>query len=403
MTQQALFGLKVLDLTHYIAGPYCTKMMADLGADVIKVEKPGEGDPTRRMGPFPNDEPHSEKSLRFLHLNTNKKGITLNLGSLTGQKLVRELVKDMDILVESFRPGVMARWGLDYETLEKINPKLVMGSISNFGQYGPYRDFKLSDALLYAMGGDMYMTGIPEREPVKIGVDIALYQAGSSAAPAILAAWLGVKRLDAPGQQVDISLQETMESGIDRRKTDLIAYQYCGHQAIRIPMVAAGFPAGVYPSKDGYFDIAGGLAWWNRVVAMMGDPALGEPPWDNPAAQMDAKLKEEFETKWFYPWVLSRTKYEAWQEAQKYAVMSAPLNTTEDLLRDTHLRERNFWVSMEHPVAGQLTYCGGPFRMAETPHQWAPAPLLGQHNKEVYGKLGYTKFDLVLLRQQGVI
>ncbi|RLC69697.1 MAG: hypothetical protein DRI26_08580 [Chloroflexi bacterium] len=203
MAQQVLSDVKVLDLTWYIAGPYCTKLLADYGADVIKVERPGEGDPARKMGPFFQDDPHPEKSGLFLHLNTNKKSITLNLKSDWGRRIIKELVKGVDILVESFRPGVMARLRLDYETLEKINPKLVMTSISNFGQTGPYRDFKASEIIIYGMGGAMNQTGLTEREPLKKGLNVIQYQGGTMAAIATMMALLLAD--EGIGQHVDVS------------------------------------------------------------------------------------------------------------------------------------------------------------------------------------------------------
>ena len=161
MMEEALAGIKVIDLTHYIAGPYCTRLLGGFGANVTKIEKPGEGDPARRMGPFLNDEPGPEKSGLFLYLNSNKKGITLNLKSNTGVKIFKELVKDADIVVENFSPGVMARLGLDYQTLEKTNPRLVMTSISNFGQTGPYRDYKSAHITAWGMRGGRYTDGEP--------------------------------------------------------------------------------------------------------------------------------------------------------------------------------------------------------------------------------------------------
>jgi crotonobetainyl-CoA:carnitine CoA-transferase CaiB-like acyl-CoA transferase len=401
--EQALSDLKVLDLTHYIAGPYCTKLMADLGADVIKIEKPGEGDPARRMGPFPNDIPHPEKSALFLHLNTNKKGITLNLKSSTGRKIFKELVRDVDILVESFKPGTMVKWGLDYESLAKMNPRLVMGSISNFGQYGPYREFKLSDGVLYAMGGDMYSTGIYDREPVKLAVNVVLYEAGASAAVGIMGAYFGAKYGETGGQHVDISLMETLESGIDRRVTNLIAFQYCGEQMIRIAMTEMGFPGGAYPCKDGYFATLGTPAQWPSVAKMIGDPELARPPWSTLEAQLYPERKVEFLERWWLPFHNSRTRLELWREGQAAGLLCAPLNTTADLMQDPHLKERDFFVQVDHPMAGRITCLGRPYILTETPWQVrGPAPLLGQHNREVYGRLGYTNKDLVLLRQQGV-
>jgi crotonobetainyl-CoA:carnitine CoA-transferase CaiB-like acyl-CoA transferase len=402
--EQALSDMKVLDLTQYIAGPYCTKLMADLGADVIKIEKLGEGDPARRMGPFPSDEPHPEKSALFLHLNTNKKGVTLNLKCPRGQKIFKELVRDVDILVESFKPGTMARWGLDFETLEKINPRLVMASISNFGQYGPYRDFKLSDGILYAMGGDMYSDGMYQREPVKLAVNVAFYEAGASAAVGIMGAYYGAKHGGTGGQHIDISLMETLESSVDRRMANLIAYQYCGQQMIRISMSELNFPAGAYPCQDGYFGlIASGLRW-SGVAKMIGDPELEKPPWSTLEAQFYPERRDEFYERWWFPHLNTRTKLECWRDGQAAGLMCAPFNTTADLLQDPHLKARKFFVQIDHPIAGRITYPGAPYIMSETPWQIRRAPpLLGQHNTEIYGTLGYTKEDLVLLRQQGVI
>jgi len=225
--EQALSDVKVLDLTWHISGPYCTKLFADYGADVIKVERPGEGDPARGTGPFFQDDPHPEKSGLFLHLNTNKKSITLNLKSETGKRILKELVKDVDILVESFSPRVMPSLGLDYEVLEKVNPNLVMTSISNFGQTGPYQDFKMSELILSGMGGDMYSCGLPDREPVKMGANIVQYQVGTMAATATVFAFYAA-RYQGVGQHVDVSMMETQLGTIDRRAPELLAYQYVG-------------------------------------------------------------------------------------------------------------------------------------------------------------------------------
>ena len=181
MQEQALADVRVLDFTHYVAGPYCVKLLADHGADVIKVERPMVGDGSRRMGPFPKDEPHLEKSGLFLHLNTNKRSLALDLKAREARDIVLRLVRDVDIVVESFRPGTMARLGLDYAALKSVNPDLVLTSISNFGQTGPYRDYMLSDIMAYGMGGEMYSTGLEGREPLKLGENVVLYQAGAVA------------------------------------------------------------------------------------------------------------------------------------------------------------------------------------------------------------------------------
>ena len=253
---QPLSDLRVLDLTHGIAGPYCTKLLADFGADVIKVERPDTGDFARSLRPFPQDVPHPEKSGLFLHLNTNKRSVVLDLKTRQGVDNIKELVRDADILVESFRPGVMAHLGLGYETLSQINPNLVMTSISNFGQTGPYRDYLASEITLFAMGGKINITGLPERYPLKLGGNHVQYQAGNVAAMASLFAWYAHKYQGMGGQHVDISIFETQMASINHRMLALLQYQYNGQRGRRLRVGAAGgYPAGFYPCQDGYITI----------------------------------------------------------------------------------------------------------------------------------------------------
>ncbi len=401
---EALSNVRVLDFTHYVAGPYCTKLLADYGADVLKVERPGTGDPARRMGPFPDDAPHTEKSGLFLHLNTNKRSVTLDLKSREGASIARRLAESADVVVENFRPGVMERLGLGYEALVERNPRLVMVSISNFGQDGPYRDWRGSDAIFYAMGGEMYSTGLDDREPLKMADDVVLYQAGAVGAVAAMGALFAARR-NGEAQHVDVSIFETQTGSIDRRMSTLIAYQYTGGTSGRRPVESTGgYPQGVFPCKDGYVEITGGGIYFPRSVRMLGEPDfLAEERWHAPGAQQDPDLKAEFE-EFFYPWVLSRTKREVWTAAQAARVLSAPINTMEDLHADPVFAERGVFAEAEHTVAGSLRYPGRPFLMERTP--WsirAPAPLLGQHTSEVLKELGYTATDVDALRVDGVV
>jgi len=402
--EQALSG-KILDLTHHITGPYCTKLFADYGADVIKVEKPGEGDPTRRMGPFFGDDPHPEKSGLFLHLNTSKRGITLNLKSETGKKIFKELVKRVDILVENFSPRVMPSLGLEYEKLETLNPGLVMTSISNFGQTGPYRNFKASELILYGMGGAMNNTGVLDRYPLKKGGNVIQYQAGIIAAVATMVALLS-SRAQGIGQHVDVSIFESQVATIDRRMGQLLTYQYTGEISYRMDLEEeqAGFPFGVYPCKDGFFHIAGGFIFWPRIAQMIERPDLAvDPAFCTLQGQRDPDSLERFNLIW-YPWVTERTKKEIVKAGQRVGVLCAPTDTTEDLLNEPHWKAREYWAEVEHPVTGKVVYPGAPFKMAETPWRVSrPAPLLGEHNEEVYGEMGYSKEDLVKLRRTGII
>ncbi len=406
MSEQALSDVKVLDLTWHISGPYCTKLLADYGAEVIKVEKPGEGDPARRMGPFFKDDPHPEKSGLFLHLNTNKKGITLNLKSAKGKKILKELVKDADILVESFRPHVMPSLGLDYETLEQINPKLLMTSISSFGQTGPYRDFKASEIVEYAMGGEMYSTGTAGREPLKLGGIVTQYQAGTVAAVSIMGGLFSAQS-QGVGQHIDVSIMETQAGSTDRRIIYLLAYACAGvittrwpppREAVRMMIL----PQGVYPCKDGFVNTLSLPQWWPRYLEAMEMPELKDDPRFQNIFSAEAGM--EFDAIW-YSWLADHTKDELFEIFRRVNIASAPVNSPEDILGNPHLKAREYFTEIDHPETGKVTYPGAPIHMMETPPKTRyPAPLLGQHNKDIYcDRLGYTREDLVKLRESGII
>ncbi|MFC2033139.1 CaiB/BaiF CoA transferase family protein [Chloroflexota bacterium] len=404
MSDAALKGVRVLDLTHYIAGPFATKLLAAYGADVIKIERPDGGDGARRLGPFYHDEVDPEKSGLFLYLNMGKRGTTLNLKHPLGVEIFKELVKTADIVVESFSPGVMARLGIDYETLEKINPKLVMTSISNFGQTGPYRDFKTSELVLRGMGEEMKSAGMADREPQKSGETMSMYQVGIAATMGTLGALLGSVFHDT-GQYVDMSMMEALTIAAPTYKANLlVAYQYCGEEQPRALTFEAGYPVGVYPCKDGYFHTYGGRLYWPRVVKMLGDPEfLKDPKWATPVAQSDPSLKEEFEA-FYLRWAMQYTKREVMNIAQENRVPCCSIQDMSDTAADPHLNERGAFIELSHPLAGNLKYPGRPFTMYETPFQVnRPAPLLGEHNPEVYAQVGYAGEDLAHLAEWGVI
>jgi len=403
MAEQALSDVRVLDLTWYIAGPYCTKLLADYGAEVVKIEKPGEGDPARRLGPFLGDDPHPEKSGLYLHLNTNKRGVTLNLKSQAGKNIFKDLVKDADILVESFRPGVMERLGLGYDVLERMNPRLVMTSISNFGQSGPYRDFESSELIINAMGHTMSSCGLPNREPLKRGVNALQYQSGQVAAVATMGAFL-VSRLQGVGQQVDVSIMETHAGSADFRTQNLLGYIYSGEECPRVDPRDAGLsilPYGVLPAKDGYVQWLLLASHWSRFCRMLGE-AEAEMSRRFPDL-FDMTRKGELEAITIN-WCSTRTKQEVMRQAQAYSCPATAVNTPAELVEDPHFAERHFFVEAEHPVAGKLKYTGAVFKSEGMPWEIRrPAPLLGQHNAEVYGALGYRAEELVKLREMGVI
>ena len=398
MQNGALSGLRVLDFTHYIAGPYCTKLLADYGADVIKVEPP-LGDGARRVGPFPDDVADPEKSGLFLHLNTNKRGMVIDLKQSNAGDVVRRLALWADIVVENFRPGVATRLGIGYEELSGINPNLIYTSISNFGQTGPYRDYRGSEIVFYGMGGEMHSTGLADREPLKLGGNVGLYQAGAVAAVATMGAALaaafdlGDRGDESSGQHIDVSILETQLGSVDRRQSALLAHQYTGELSHRPGSGGSGgFPNAVYPCSDGYLQINGSRMYFPRAVAMLGNPPeLTNERWRDPASQGDPEMQEEFESGYFIPWILERTRAEAWQAAQDSRVLSGPINTMADLDVDPSFNSRGVFAEGDHPAAGNLRYPGRPFIMNESPWQLRKtAPLLGQHTREILSEMGYT-------------
>ena len=401
--QGPLNKVNVLDLTHYIAGPYCTKLLADYGAEVIKIEKPGEGDGARRLGPFLNDKPHPEKSGLFLHLNTNKKGITLNLKTKTGVKIFKELVKWADILVENFEPRVMSALGLDYEILNQVNSSLVMTSISNFGQTGPYKDYKASEIILYGMGGSMITTGLPER-PLKMAGSVIQYQAGTFASIPTMGALLASK-LQGVGQHVDISIMEGQTGSPDRRAQNILSFAYSGATAFfrSSHLGLLILPHGRYPCRDGFVEYAGAEPlFWPRWIKMLDMPELADD--ERFKDVTDLRHKDELEAI-FLPWIIQQTKKEATEKAQKVGVPCAGLQTSKDVVNDPHLKEKEFFVEVEHPDIGKLMYPGAPAKFSETPFQVTrPAPRLGEHNEEILcRRLGYTRQELVRMRESGII
>ncbi|MBI4497376.1 MAG: CoA transferase [Chloroflexi bacterium] len=392
MALPALAGVVVLDLTTYYAGPYCTKLLAALGAEVIKIERPGLGDGARRLGPFPGDLPHPEKSGTFLYLNTGKQGITLNLKSATGQELFKQLVREATIVVENFAPRVLPGLGLGYEVLEQINSALVLTSISNFGQTGPYRDYRGAEITFMALGGLMYQTGEPDREPLKLPGAVAQYAAGFAAFSATLGA-LYYAEATGTGQHVDVSLMETIASS---HIQGLSEYDYVG--TIR----GRGYAQAHYPCQDGFVAFSVQPHLWPRLCQLIGRPELVEDPrfrtW-----QARRQHADELDM-YILPWVVERTREQVYHEAQAAGVPCSFMATMADLEASPQYRARGFFSAIEHPVAGSFPYPGIPFQLGEAPYNLGRAPLLGEHNAAVYGeRLGYSREALARLQAQGVV
>jgi crotonobetainyl-CoA:carnitine CoA-transferase CaiB-like acyl-CoA transferase len=397
-----LLGLRVLDLTQGVSGPYCTRLLAAYGASVLKVERPRTGDVMRYVGPFAGDEPGLDRGLAFLDLNVNKRGVTLDLASCTGHAIARELVRSADVVVESFRPGTLGRLGLGYDELRCLKPDIVLTSISNFGQTGPYRDLPASEIVLYAMGHEMYGTGLPEAEPASMAPGVNLRFAGQTAAVATLGAVLG-REAHGCGDWVDVSIMECFASSIDRRAISLTAYEYTGEKMVRLATVQGiAIPPTFNLCQDGFIHMTiGSGPWWSAFVDAVGAPFLREPRFAPPLT--DPLLREEFDAFWI-PWCLARTKRQLVQLFQAAGIPCAPVNSIADLAADPHLQARDFFRPLAHPVMGTASYAGLPWQMRETPGAlWKAAPRLGEDNASEFGALGYSGRELAQLASAGVI
>ncbi len=377
---QPLEGLRVLEIGTFVSAPYCGKLFAGYGAEVIKVEPPG-GDISRAHGPFKDGVPNPETSSLFLYLNTGKKSVELDIASPDGRAAFLRLVESADMVIENYKPSEIRALGLDYEALSARNPRLVVVSITTFGQYGPYADYESNNLIAFATGGQMFITGTQDGGPLKNGGYQADYQGGLNAFSAGMLAVLAAER-DGVGQHVDISIQQCMapllEAGIPY-------YSYMGRWAgQRRGNHMASF-IGIYPCADGYLGIHLMPRNWKPFCEVIERPDLvTDPRFVTQAArsQHNDELMAEF-----YAWAAGETKHEIYQRAGAGRAPVAFVHTMEDLITSPHLLERGSIQRISHPVAGEAAYPGPPWWMG--PEAWAPgpAPLLGQHNAEVLGKV----------------
>ncbi|MSQ35947.1 MAG: CoA transferase [Dehalococcoidia bacterium] len=398
-----LVGWRVLDLTQGIAGPYATKLCSDYGADVIKVERPGLGDVARRIGPFPGDDPHPERSGMYLHLNSGKRSITLDLKTATGRAILLQLAARADLVVESFRAGTLERLGLAPERFAEANPAAALVRISNYGQTGPLRDWDADDLLLYAASGILQVTGEPNREPVAIGLYAPLFLAGGIAAAHAMGAMRAAHR-DRQQEVVDVSLHETLAGSMDRGGPNLVSYQYTGALMVerRERVLISALPSGVFPAADGYIQVTTQTNWFDRFCRVIGKPEWITDPRMTSNLNDPLAIGDEVEAA-FYEWLLPRTKQQAMEEAQAEGWPLSALNTPADVFRDPHFAARGFFQRVELPLGGAVTLPGLAVRFRDTPGEMRRAPLLGEHNLEVLGELGYAPREVAALRAQGAI
>lgn len=401
-----LEGVRVLDLTRVVAGPLAAQTLADLGADVIKIERVGDGDDLRTLGPpWIEGRPGApEQSTYFQMVNRNKRSMSLDFSCPDGAELLRRLACESDVLIENFRTGTLAKYGLGYEDLHAINPRLIYCSITGFGQTGPYQDRSGYDYLVQAMGGQMAVTGLPEADggiPTRVGVPIADITAGNNAAIAILAALLHRDRTGT-GQHIDIALFDSQVA--------LLMNNIGSWLNARAPLPRTGnehptaVPNGVFECADGFILIA---TFNDREFARLA-AALGKPDWaEDPRfirsrdrLENRAVLTHEINA------VLSTQSRAYWMEQILAAKVSCgPINEMPDIEEDPQLQARNMFVTLEHPVTGTVRLVGSPLRFSETPVTYRNAPPLpGEHSAEILQQyLSLTPEDLEQLRARAII
>jgi crotonobetainyl-CoA:carnitine CoA-transferase CaiB-like acyl-CoA transferase len=403
-----LSDLRVIELSQGIAGPYCGKLLAEYGADVVKVEPPNGGDPSRSMGPFPDDLPHPEKSGLFLHLNTGKESLTLDIATASGALILKQLLTNADVLLESSPPGQMSQWGLGYDDLREEFPGLIYVSITPFGQTGPYRDYEGNSITAIAAAGLMCLTGDPEREPLATGGEPAEYFAGLQAWVGALAA-LTYRDQEDVGQQVDVSVTEAAAI-TDESVT--ACYAFMG--VIRRRFYSRhiwGYPQDPFPCKDGHVIVHPGAQGLPSALAgtgasglslLLGDLELDSDPLFTDRWQRWFRWRE-FDSL-LEPYLSTHTADEIVEVAQALRMPFAPVLDAAQLLENQHLGERGYFKELDHPEAGKLRYTGELFRMSESPWRLGRAPTLGEHNESILvDELGYRKEDLAILRDRGII
>ncbi|MCW4037103.1 MAG: CoA transferase [Candidatus Bathyarchaeota archaeon] len=394
--EQVLEGVKVLDLTRYLAGPYCSMILADLGAEVIKVERPGTGDGSRQWGPpFIQGE-----SGYFLSINRNKKSMTLNLQSEKGRAILQRIASSCDVVVENFRPGTAQRLGADYATLSSINSKIIYCSISGFGQDGPYRLKPSYDIVGQAMGGLMSLTGEKDRPPVKIGVAISDIFAGMFAAIGILGAVIARDRMGR-GQMIDVSLLDGVISILSHQAGYFFA---SGENPEKLgsahPTIA---PYQAFKGSDSYFVVAvGNDSLWKRFCQGLG---LNEVMTDARFATNPDRLKNRDELTQILQKVFSTKSSREWVELIEAAgVPCGPVLSLSEIFEHPQVLHRRMVEEVQHTKAGKIKVVGVPFKLSDTPASIrTPPPTLGEHSKEVLRSLGYGDEEIDELAKSGVI
>ena len=393
---QPLNGIRVLDLSRVLAGPYCTMVLGDLGADVIKVEPP-EGDETRAWGPpFAGGE-----SAYYLCVNRNKRGMIVNLKTNDGQNILRELAMTSDVLVENFRPGTLARFGLDFESVSAFNPNLIYCSITGFGQTGPMRARPGYDFMIQAMGGIMSITGEPNGEPLKVGVAVADLFAGQNAVIAILAA-LQARTLTGKGQHLDIALFDSELGWLANVASNFLI---SGKSPKRYGNAHANIvPYQSFQASDGWFALAvGNDKQFARLCDLIQKPELAK---DSRFALNAARVENRAELiNLLQPIFLMQTVDEWLEKIEQAEIPCGPINTLDQTFSMPQVKAREMLIEMPHPTIGKLPLVGSPLKMSATPVDYKlPPPRLGEHTAEILkSMIGATPAQIDEWKRKSVI
>ncbi|MEX0682723.1 MAG: CoA transferase [Dehalococcoidia bacterium] len=403
MPERALEGLTVIECGTRGAAAYGSKLMADLGAEVIKIESPRGGDPDRALGPFPGGTPHADKSGTFLYLNTNKLGVTLDLTQAKGRDVLARLAVNADVLIHDSLPADAESIGLTYQTIRAANPDIVMTSITPFGLTGPQKDYNAYDLTTQSAGGWTWINGWPGRNempPLKAYGRQPSYQGGVNGALATMGAVYGRSR-GGPGQHIDISIQECIASILE---SVLATWSYMEITVMRWGQRPI-HPIDMFQCKDGAWVFALCIEehQWQRLVELMETPEWAT--WEVAANRFVRASNWDALRPFMQEWVSQWNADDLYRAAQEKRIPFAPVSTLGSLLDSEHLKQRGFFVEVSQTAAGKLTQAGAPYKLSETPWEIRlPAPTLGQHNEDVYGgRLGMSAPEIEALKAEGVI
>lgn len=400
----SLEGLRVLDITRALAGPYCCMMLGDFGADVIKVELPGRGDESRNWGPpFVGDpyEIYPGESAYFMAINRNKRSITVNLKSSEGQEIIKRIAGKSDVLVENYRTGTLEKMGLGYEDLRALNPRLIYCSISGYGRTGPYADRPGYDFIIQAEGGIMGVTGPKEGPPHRVGLSIIDITTGMFASTAILAA-LHARELTGEGQLIDVSLLDTSVALLANVASN---YLVGGTEPSRMGNAHLNIaPYEVFRARDRWFTLgAANARQWDRLCEVIGQPELKNDP--RFITNKDRVVNRAALAKILNDAFSKRDANEWLTKLREADIPCGLINNIKDVFDHPQAAVRGFKVETEHPTAGLVGLPGFPYKMSQTPAKLhRPPPLLGEHTEEVLtGLLGYSAEQVALLKERKVI